>query len=159
MTAILVRTAVLVRPVRQEDLPGLIELCREHAAYENAPYADDGQQSRLGRALFGNPPSLYCWIAADDRELAGYMTATREYATWSAGFFIHMDCIYLREPYRHLGIGRQLLRTLVDFARQQHCREIQWQTPPDNELGIAFYERIGARAKEKRRYILQLGPV
>ncbi len=150
--------ATLIRPVSQEDLQDLIQLCREHAAYENAPYADDGQQLRLGQALFGNSPSLYGWIVADGREPAGYMTATRDYATWSASFFVHMDCIYLREPYRHLGIGRQLVRTLVDFTRQQHCHEIQWQTPPDNHLGIAFYERIGARAKEKRRYTLHLDP-
>lgn len=148
--------ATVIRPVQRDDLRALIELCREHAAYEGAPYVEDGQRLRLDKALFGQRPALYAWVVADGAELAGYMTATRDYSTWSAASFIHMDCLYLHESYRHLGLGRQLVETLVDFTRQQRCCEIQWQTPPHNDLGIAFYERIGARAKEKKRYTLQL---
>lgn len=151
-------TSAVVRSARAEDLPALIGLCREHAEYEGARYEENGQAARLGRALFGAPPVLFGWVVESADGLAGYMTATRDYATWAADFFIHMDCLYLRAAYRGKGIGRQLIHALIGFARDRQCCEIQWQTPPDNHIGIAFYERIGARSKVKRRYVMNWSP-
>ena len=93
-------------------------------------------------------------MAATDVERVGYMTVTRDYATWSAKFFLHMDCLYLRADHRGRGLGRAFLAALIEFAETQQCDVLQWQTPPDNALGIGFYERMGASAKDKKRYFL-----
>ncbi|MGP3950192.1 hypothetical protein [Streptomyces sp. 7N604] len=39
-------------------------------------------------------------------------------------------------------------------ARGLGLTEVQWQTPAWNEGAARFYERLGARAKEKLRYSL-----
>lgn len=144
-------TQPLIRPVRPEDLPELILLCREHAAFEGTECTEDGQLARLAHAFFAVPPALYGWVVVD-RCLVGYMTATREFATWPAAFFIHMDCLYLREPYRRKGLGRRQIEVLTAFSQEQDCELIQWQTPPNNILGIAFYEGVGAFSRDKKRF-------
>ncbi|MBP2314302.1 GNAT family N-acetyltransferase [Azospirillum soli] len=149
----------MIRPVAAADLPELVELCRLHAAYEGAEYVDTGQADRLRAALFDTPPALYGWVAdaAEGGGLDGYMTAVVEFATWPAQPFVYMDCLYLREGARGRGLGRRFMATLAAFARDGGYGEIQWQTPPDNALGIGFYRRIGARPRDKVRFFLD-GP-
>ncbi|BET98877.1 GNAT family N-acetyltransferase [Xenorhabdus taiwanensis] len=147
-----------IRPVRPEDLTRLVVLCAEHAEYEKLSYCDNGQQQRLQTALFSQPTRLFIWVVADDSgDLHGYLSATIDYSTWSAAPFVYMDCLYLTADLRRQGIGRQLMNTLIDFAKQQQCAEIQWQTPPDNQLGVGFYQHIGAASLTKIRFTLRQG--
>lgn len=145
-----------VRRLVQPDIPELIDLCREHAVYEGAAYEETDQVDRLTDALFGATPSLHGWLVLMQGNACGFMTATIDFATWTARSFVHMDCLYLRPYVRGRGAGRALIASLRDFTREHGCSLIQWQTPPSNELGINFYERIGAVNKPKLRYFLNV---
>jgi len=143
-----------IRPMAPGDLAEVVELCVLHAEYENQPYREDGQAGRLHAALFGEPPLLFGWVVDAGDHLAGYMTAVTEFATRPARSFVYMDTLYLREPWRGRGLGRALMETLAAFAAERGLGELQWQTPPDNASGIAFYRRIGARELAKSRFVL-----
>lgn len=144
----------LRHPVRQ-DLPALVELIGEHAAFEHAPPPAVSAQS-LEDILFSPTPTLHCWMAVIDAVVAGYMTATSEYSTWSGRPFLHMDCLYVRAHYRNRGIGARLIGVLTEFASARGIVEIQWQTPHWNEDGARFYRRLGAVESVKRRFALAL---
>jgi GNAT superfamily N-acetyltransferase len=141
-----------VRPIEPGDLDALLDLCREHAAYEKADFHDNGQIERWRSALFRAEPALYGWMATDGDEYAGFMTATIDFSTWNAEPFVYMDCLYLREAYRGRGLGRAFLDRLRECAIAHGCGWAEWQTPPHNELGIGFYRRMGASAKAKVRF-------
>lgn len=141
-----------VEPIDAAQLGLLLMLCREHAEYENAPFEESGQEGRWRDALFDERPVLWCWLALDGPEACGFMTVTVDYATWSAASFAHMDCLYVRAPFRRRGIGRALVWQLEEFCAQHRCRSAQWQTPPDNALGIGFYRALGARSLAKLRF-------
>lgn len=143
-----------IRKVERQDLNELVELCGLHAKYESVEYSEQGKQKKLEAALFAVPPQLYCWVVDDGDQLLGYVSATKEFSTWEAEYYIHMDCLYLREATRGQGIGPKIMELLQDFAKQQACKLIQWQTPLENELGIKFYDRLDTSWKLKRRYYL-----
>lgn len=147
-----------IRRVRETDLATLVVLCGEHAAYERSEFEENGQAPRLRAAFFGPQPSLHGWVVESEEGLVGFMTATIDFATWPAEHFLHMDCLFLREAYRRQGLGRMLIDQLRRFARERRINLIQWQTPVHNTDGIQFYERIGARSKDKKRYFLPVGP-
>jgi len=151
-----VTDAIHIRPIEVGELDALLALCREHARYEGAEFTASGQQERWQKALFSARPALYCWLALDDDRPCGFMTVTVEYATWMAERFAHMDCLYLREPYRRIGLGRAFIEALEEFCARHDCRSAQWQTPPTNDLGIRFYESLGARALPKLRYSYEI---
>ncbi|MGP2502522.1 GNAT family N-acetyltransferase [Pantoea ananatis] len=145
-----------IRAVRPDDIDQLVALCAEHAEYEKLSYSNNGQQQRLQTALFSLPAKLFIWVVADENGcLHGYLSATIDYSTWSAAPFVYMDCLYLTANLRGHGFGRKLMCTLLDFAEQQQCAEIQWQTPPDNQLGIGFYQHIDASSLTKIRFTLR----
>jgi ribosomal protein S18 acetylase RimI-like enzyme len=146
----------MIRAVVPDDLDEIVVLSRSHAEYEGLPYEDTGQAPRLGRAFFGDPPDLFGWVVANPAtgRLDGYMTAVIEFATWPARPFVYMDTLFLRAEARGKGSGQDLIRTLQAFAAERGIAELQWHTPPDNELGIGFYRRLGATELPKRRFFL-----
>lgn len=148
----------MLRQISPADVPELMALCREHAQYEGLPFPEDGQGDRLQSALFQAPPRLFGWVVPSSAEgqLSGYMTATIDYATWSARPFVYLDCLYLRPEKRRAGLGRIMMSTLEEFARDRGCAEIQWQTPPTNAIGLAFYRALGARELAKARFSLAI---
>ncbi len=149
---------VLVQSIEPGHLDALLSLCREHAAYEKADFHDNGQVERWHSALFSEKAPLHGWIATDAGQPCGFMTVTIDYATWRAERFAYMDCLYLQEPYRGVGLGRTFLQRLREFSIEHRCGWAEWQTPADNEVGIGFYRHLGVKAKPKLRFHYDLVP-
>lgn len=148
---------IRIRPAVPADLPALLSLIAEHAAYERAaaPPADLGE--RLAPALFGDPPRLNCLVAAEHDTaaghgaLAGYATWTRDFATWTGRAYTHLDCLYLVAGRRGQGLGARLLDAVRAATGEA---ETQWQTPAWNTDAQRFYLRTGAIAADKVRFTL-----
>ncbi|MFI2185433.1 GNAT family N-acetyltransferase [Streptomyces sioyaensis] len=145
---------VCVRHARPADLPRVVELAAEHAAYEKAAPPVPDLAARLARLLFGpETPRLRCLVAElADGQLAGYASCSPEVSTWEGREYLHMDCLYLRAEHRGLGLGPLIMEAVAAEARSLGLNEVQWQTPVWNEGAIRFYDRLGTHAKEKLRY-------
>jgi GNAT superfamily N-acetyltransferase len=149
-------TAIDIRAVEPRDLPQFVLLCREHASFERGD-ARDLEADRLHAALFSRPARLHAWVACDrEGPLIGYATATIDYSTWRAREFMHLDCLFVRESLRGLGVGHELLRAVCESASKLGIDEVQWQTPQWNTRAQRFYERVGAVGLPKMRFTLGL---
>lgn len=143
-----------IRELTLSDLPQLIDLCAEHAEYERAPYERNGRLESLRRAF--EERVLFGWVAESAPTLCGYATATIDFSTWRAASFMHLDCLYVRDAYRDQGVGKRLMRAVIENARTRGMLELQWQTPDWNTAADRFYRRFGAVARSKFRYTLAL---
>lgn len=148
-----------VRHAERADLKRVAELAAQHAEYERAAPPADDLPARLAALLFDTPaPRLRCLVAElPGGELVGYATCAPELSTWGGCEYLHMDCLFLVPGQRGLGLGALLMDAVSAEARSLGLSEVQWQTPPWNEGAMRFYERLGARAKEKVRYSLSVG--
>lgn len=147
-----------VRHAERADLKRVAELAAQHAEYERAAPPADDLPVRLTALLFDAPaPRLRCLVAElPGGELVGYATCAPELSTWEGREYLHMDCLFLAPGHRGLGLGPLLVDAVAAEARALGLTEVQWQTPPWNEGAIRFYDRLGARAKEKVRYSLSV---
>lgn len=134
----------------------LIELCQAHAAYEECEYNSLGKSLRLGVLLFCDEPPLKCIVVETDEELIGYATFMKQFSTWDAAYYVYMDCLYLKESARGMGIGKELMDQVVEYAEKEFCKQVQWHTPTFNTRAIKFYRNYGAYSKEKERFFLDL---
>ncbi|QNP72855.1 GNAT family N-acetyltransferase [Streptomyces roseirectus] len=150
---------VRVRRAGVADLPQVARLAAEHAEFERAAAPPPDLARRLERLLFGTPsPRLRCFVAElDETEIIGYASCAPEVSTWDGAEYLHMDCLFLREGHRGLKVGPLLVAAVVAEARALGLEQVQWQTPPWNTDAIRFYDRLGARAKEKVRFHLEVG--
>ncbi|GAA0623231.1 GNAT family N-acetyltransferase [Streptomyces crystallinus] len=149
-----------VRPAHPSDLPRLAELAAEHAAYEKAAPPAPDLAERLAAVLFGQErPRARCFVAEiPGGEVVGYATCAPEFSTWQAREFLHLDCLFLRDGHRGLGLGALLVDAVTAEARELGMAHVQWQTPVWNEGARRFYERMGARSSEKLRFVLPVTP-
>lgn len=142
----------IIRDARENDLDDLLRLMTDHAAYEQVVFDPVGKEGNLHKALFQLPVALRCFVIEMQGVLKGYCSFTIDYSTWDASSYLHMDCLYLDEDIRGMGIGSILLQRLAGVAREHHCVNVQWQTPLFNTPAIKFYRKNGATAKEKVRF-------
>ena len=143
-----------VREARPEDVAELVALVTEHVAYERAKPPAPGLEERLRRLLFAvERPRLRCLVAeGSDSHIVGYATCSPELSTWDGAEYLHLDCLFLREGARGLGLGRLLLDAVRGEAVTRGFADVQWQTPAWNVDAIRFYDRTGARSADKHRY-------
>lgn len=146
-----------IRAVEKRDLGELVQLCAAHAAYEECAYNSLYKAQDLATHLFGQSPALQCLVVELDGQLIGYATFMKQFSTWDTAFYVYMDCLYLTEAARNLGIGKELMEKVKYYAKEEKCDHIQWQTPKSNTEAIRFYRALGAESKEKERFFLYLG--
>jgi ribosomal protein S18 acetylase RimI-like enzyme len=126
------------------EIKDLVELCKLHAAYEEAEFEENHQELRLTRDLLSSKPKLYCLLAIRSDEIVGYVTFMKQYSTWEAKEYIYMDCLYVKEYARGEGVGELLVNEVKSHGQSLGCSLIQWQTPSFNKRAMKFYDRIGA---------------
>ncbi|WP_310392529.1 GNAT family N-acetyltransferase [Hymenobacter sp.] len=141
-----------LRRLEPADVPQLVALCREHAAFEQAAFAENDQAARLAVQLFGPRPAAYCLVVAQAHVLVGFATYMPEFSTWDAAYYLHLDCLFLRPEVRGSGVGRRVMEAVAAETQRLGCAQLQWQTPEFNAPAIAFYQRLGARPKNKLRF-------
>ncbi|WP_405487699.1 GNAT family N-acetyltransferase [Streptomyces sp. NBC_00096] len=145
----------VVRPARPGDLPRLVELMREHMAYEKSAPRPADLADRLGPQLFADGARLRVLLAeTPEGAVAGYAACSAEFSFWDARHHLHMDCLYLAEEARGHGLGAALMDGVADLARELGFGRVEWQTPDWNEGAIRFYDRLGATGRPKLRYAL-----
>lgn len=146
---------LLVRPVCAADLPELVALCEEHAAYEKSDFERDGLEERLRATLLSAGARAHCLVAEGAGQLAGFGVVSEEYSTWHGRCYFHMDCLYLRPVARGGGLGRRIMAGLARIALDAGAVQMQWQTPEWNGDAARFYRRLEAVEAEKKRYTLE----
>ena len=143
-----------ILPATHVDVAELVSICAEHAAFERLPQVTGAEA--LADALQGTPPRLYAWLARVDATVVGYASATVDFSTLGGASYLHMDCLYVRAPWRSCAIGHQLWDRVLAHANTLRCAAVQWQTPAWNEGAARFYRRLGASEYAKLRYVLPL---
>jgi hypothetical protein len=84
-----------IRKAVSTDIEEIINLCGEHAEFERAEFSLANKAEKLANSLFSDNPQLFCLVVeSDNRGILGYATFTKEFSTWDADFFIHLDCLF-----------------------------------------------------------------
>jgi len=145
---------ITIRKAKPKDLDSIITLCEEHAIYEGLAYSSIGKKERLAMHLFGEQTPLNCLLVENGGVVMGYATYMKEFSTWDASYYMHMDCLYLKQEIRGQGIGKKIVNKIKREAETQDCVNVQWQTPTNNTDAIGFYTKLGAISKNKKRFYM-----
>ncbi|WP_424001347.1 N-acetyltransferase family protein [Maribacter sp. IgM3_T14_3] len=145
-----------IRFAKKKDLPQIIELCKEHAEYEQAEFEQENKAELLSAFILGKNPSLKCLIVEQENSIIGYATFMKQFSTWDADFYIYLDCLFLKANTRGQGIGTRLMEKVEEYGKVENCKIIQWQTPDFNQKAIDFYKKIGGVSKTKERFCLEI---
>jgi len=141
--------STLVRSVRPDDVPAVVELVHELARYERAPDECHLTTEQLHRALFGPQPALFGHVGEIDGVVCGFALWFLNYSTWDGVHGIYLEDLYVRPQCRRSGLGRALLAELGRICVERGYSRLQWWVLNWNALALDFYRSIGAQPMDE----------
>ncbi|MEU5862722.1 GNAT family N-acetyltransferase [Nonomuraea sp. NPDC047529] len=150
----------MIRPATPEDVPAVVSMIRELAAYENAVHEVRVTEDMLRDSLFGERPAAFAHMAEENGEPVGFTIWFLTYSTWRGVHGIYMEDLYVRPEHRGGGHGRALMAELARICAERGYQRLEWSVLDWNEPSIAFYDKLGAvRQDEWLRYRLTDEPL
>lgn len=132
----------MIRPATEADVPELLAMVRELAAFERLSDQVVCTQDDLRRALFDEGAIAHDTVAvADDGALAGHALWFRTFSTFLGRTGIWLEDLYIRPAYRTQGLAGALMADLRARAEGR----VEWEVLEWNNEAIEFYQRLGAR--------------
>ncbi len=138
------RAMLVIRAAEAADVPLILRLIRELAAYEREPDAVVATEADLLRDGFGPTPRFQVLIAEDAGEPAGFAFYCFAYSTWRGRPVLYLEDLFVLPEHRKKGIGLALMRRLARIAVDSGCARFVWEVLDWNEPAIRFYESLGA---------------
>lgn len=138
-----------VRPAEPADVPVVLQLVRELAAYEREPDAVEATEEMLGEALFGDSPVASCHLAELDGEVVGFALWYVTFSTWKGRPGLWLEDLFVRPTARGSGLGRQLLQALARTCVERGYARLEWWVLDWNTPAHGFYASLGARPEDE----------
>ena len=133
----------------ETDLPQVLGLIRELAAYEKAPEAVTNTLAAMQRDGFGPEPIFGFFVLEDEAaEIIGLALYYTAYSTWK-GRMLYLEDLVVTEAARRGGRGRLLFDAVVAEARATGAVRLKWQVLDWNESAIGFYQKLGANIESE----------
>jgi GNAT superfamily N-acetyltransferase len=142
-------SAPVIRPATPDDVPILLTLIRELAAYQKHPDDVVATEELIHEALFGaEHPFVYAVVAEHEGEVVGFALYFFNFSTWLGRPGLYLEDLYVRPTMRGRGIGKALLLHLARLAVQKGCGRMEWSVLDWNASAIAFYKSLGAEPQD-----------
>ncbi|MFW5750657.1 MAG: N-acetyltransferase family protein [Planctomycetota bacterium] len=141
------RPNIVLRMAGPDDAAILCEMVGELAAYEHASERNACTEEVLREEL--QPDHVLKGVLAfRDGEPAGMATFFQTFSTFAGRRGIYLEDIYVKERFRHQGIGSRLLRFVAQAALDWDCSRVEWTSLLWNSTAMEFYESLGARPND-----------
>jgi ribosomal protein S18 acetylase RimI-like enzyme len=146
---------VIIRPITKDDTDALGEMWLDLVAYhqnltDDLPGAARGGEHRYVRRIIErlDDPYMCALVAEVDGRVVGFILGMvidlmpDIFDQRPSGFLAD---IYVEPQVRRQGVGRGLVKALVDWFRQCGIHAFDWHVSSNNPEGIAFWRSIGGR--------------
>lgn len=150
-----------IRPAAADDVPLILQLVRDLAAFEKLTSEVEATEEKLRAALFPaqGRPVVECLLAFADGHLpAGFAIYFTNYSTFLAQPGLYLEDLFVRPELRGRGIGKALLLQVARLASQRGCGRMEWAVLDWNETAQAFYRSLGATVLPDWRICRLTGP-
>jgi GNAT superfamily N-acetyltransferase len=145
-----------IRPARPTDVPAIVAMVHELAAYERSAHLCHLAEAQLRSALFpgaeqaageaARPAALFGHVAVDaDDQPLGFALWFLNFSTWEGRHGVYLEDLYVQQRARGTGAGRLLLATLAAICVERGYQRLEWWVLDWNPARD-LYDAIGARA-------------
>lgn len=133
-----------IRNIQPGDIPIVLTLLREFAAYENLGEYCTATEERLHSAIFRADPVVRGLVAFDGETAIAYALYYPNFSSFRGELGFHLDDIFISEEYRGKGIGEAMLKEIAREAASRGFERIDFHVLDWNTPAVEFYRRLGA---------------
>jgi GNAT superfamily N-acetyltransferase len=142
-----------IRSANRDDVPVLLSLIRELAAYEKKAHKAVVTENDLLRDGFGPQQKFRALIAEWNGEPVGYASFFYFYSTFQGRAALFLEDLFVLDKLRGKGIGKTLLVEVAKLAIEEDCFGLRWEVLDWNRPAIEFYEKLGADFLHERKVV------
>jgi ribosomal-protein-alanine acetyltransferase len=132
-----------IRIASEADLENIMQI--EKACFGNDAWSKSNMKSELLA-----PHTTYV-VAEESDSLIGYAGLSKLASSANSD----IQTIAVSESHRGLGVGRKLLESLLDFAREQKAKEVFLEVREDKPTPQKLYASLGFSAIDRRENYYQ----
>lgn len=85
-----------------------------------------------------------CWVAVVEADVVGYLEGGwKEHASWRPVEAMEVRSLFVKAPFRWLGIGRRLMLTFLQGSKEHQAQAVEIGVFFSNTRALAFYYSLG----------------
>ncbi len=138
-----------LRPAVAGDAGTILQFVEELAEYEKLRHECVATEADIAAHLFGERPKAEVVLAEWDGEAVGFALFFHNFSTFLGKPGIYLEDLYVQPSMRGKGVGKALLVHLARLAKERDCGRLEWSVLDWNAPSIAFYQSLGAKAKDE----------
>lgn len=138
----------LIRIGTVKDLPQVLNLIKDLAAFENEPYEVEVTIAEMQNWGFGKDKIFDFFVIEIDNKIIGLALYYFKYSTWK-GKCLFLEDIIVKENVRNKGYGKKLFNAVVEVAKNTGVKRMEWQVLDWNKNAIEFYNKYQANLDSK----------
>lgn len=134
---------IQIREAKPGDQKEIYLLIKELAHYEEEPEEVINSEVELYNHLF-EEKICHALVAEKNNEIIGFALYYMSYSTWK-GKCLYLEDFYVKENTRKEGVGSQLYNAVIEVAKSNKVRRMDWQVLDWNQPAIDFYVKHNAQ--------------
>jgi GNAT superfamily N-acetyltransferase len=134
-----------IRPVRPEDYDTWRLLWDDYNAFyeRTGPTALPEEVTQTTwRRFFDASEPVHCIVAERDGKLLGICHYIFHRSTIMIGPICYLQDLFTSESARGQGIGRALIESVYERAKEQGCKSVYWLTHTTNTPARTLYDKV-----------------
>jgi diamine N-acetyltransferase len=129
-------------PVTKTALDRLLLFQSRLYASESIPF-DPVRARASAEWLLAHPDAGAAWLIESDGRSAGYLVVTVCVSLEFHGRFALLDELFLDEPFRTRGLGRQAVEFAAQWAASRGMHALRLEASEENAPALALYRKSG----------------
>jgi len=139
-----IMSAVTVRAATAGDIPTVLSLLRELAAYEGKLDCVRIDESLLAEHAFGERACIEVLLGLLDGSAVSYAIFFPHFGSYRGRPWLYLEDLYVQPDARGHGVGRSMMAHLARVTVQRGWAGIAWGVLDWNEPAFTFYRGLGA---------------
>jgi len=124
------------------DTDVLAKLMQEYYDFDHLTFDDHVARAAL-RQILGDDSLGRVWLIQHGEDVIGYVVLTLGFSLEFKGRDAFIDELYIRESYRHEGIGKRALQFVEDVCRSLGVQSLHLEVEQANVNAQEFYRKSG----------------
>ena len=134
----------LVREANESDVPVIISLLSDFAAFENLSEFLTITGADLHNAMFGEGAFVEGLVCEVDGSTGGFAIFYPRFSSFRGQCGYYLEDIYIGDAFRGRGLGEKLLKEIARKGKARGFKRIDFQVLEWNFAAIEFYKALGA---------------
>jgi L-amino acid N-acyltransferase YncA len=140
----LLMTTIPIRDACNDDLPAILEIYNDAiltttAVYSEKPHTLEMRQQWYNERIENNFP---VFVAEEDGDIVGF-SSFGHFRAWPCYRYTVEISVYVKAASRGRGVGKLLIRRLIDRAREMNMHTVIAGINSDNEVSLKLHRGLG----------------